>query len=71
MFCIKIFFLMKPLKLINRDCEKIEDLTESLKVYIKKWGSFPFQLVSFKDEGIEIFICLFWVLIEIGSTTAS
>lgn len=71
MFCIKIFFLMKPLKLINWDCEKIEDLTESLKVYIKKWGSFPFQLVSFKDEGIEIFLFLFWVLIEIDSTTAS
>lgn len=61
----------KLLKLKNQDCEKMEDLTESLKIYFKKWGSFPFQLVAFKDEGIDIFIFLFWVLVEIGSTTAS
>lgn len=49
----------------------IDDVTESLKVCIKRWGSFPFQFVSFKDEGIERFIFLFRMLIEIGSATGS
>lgn len=58
LFCKKLFFSneKEPLKVINQDCEKIEDLTDSLQVYVRKWTSFPFQLVSFKDAGIEIFI---------------